>query len=80
MRERNGHALQRSWEKNSHERRLRTSLSAKTPTLEIIKLLNSMFSRFDELTDKHNVYKVETIGDAYMCASGHLPEDGDTSK
>ena len=38
-------------------------------------MLNDMFSRFDELTEKHGVYKVETIGDAYMVAAGHLPED-----
>jgi hypothetical protein len=29
-----------------------------------------MFSTFDSLTTKHNVYKVETIGDAYLACSG----------
>ncbi len=29
-----------------------------------------MFSRFDALCDKHNVQKLETIGDAYICTAG----------
>ena len=52
-----------------------TTLATTTPTIEIIDKLNKMFTAFDSLTDKNNVYKVETIGDAYMCASGHLPTD-----
>jgi adenylate cyclase len=37
---------------------------------QIVALLNKVFSKFDELTDTHNVYKVETIGDVYLVASG----------
>ena len=33
-------------------------------------MLNSIYSIFDQLTEKHKVYKVETVGDAYMIASG----------
>ena len=41
-----------------------TSLAAKTPTPEIIRLLNEMFSAFDAIAEDLGVYKVETIGDA----------------
>ncbi len=33
--------------------------------------LQELFSEFDACCDKHGVYKVETIGDAYMCVAGH---------
>ena len=39
----------------------------------VVELLNSLFSRFDTLTDQLNVYKVETIGDVYL-VSGGVPE------
>jgi class 3 adenylate cyclase len=37
---------------------------------QIVALLNKVFSKFDELTDMYDVYKVETIGDVYLVASG----------
>lgn len=33
-------------------------------------MVNKMFSAFDVLCDKHDVYKVETIGDSYMIVGG----------
>ena len=49
---------------------------AHTATLEpkaVVELLNSLFSRFDHLTDCFGVYKVETIGDVYL-VSGGVPD------
>ena len=37
---------------------------------ETVKVLNDIFSIFDELADKHGVEKIKTIGDAYMAAGG----------
>jgi len=37
---------------------------------ELLNLLNSIFSEFDDLTDKYKAEKIKTIGDAYMVVSG----------
>ncbi|WP_265262707.1 adenylate/guanylate cyclase domain-containing protein [Spirulina subsalsa] len=47
-----------------------TTLAAQMQPLELISLLNQIFSAFDELADRHGVEKIKTIGDAYMVASG----------
>lgn len=47
-----------------------TSLAAKISPLELVNLLNQIFSKFDELTEKHGLEKIKTIGDAYMVAGG----------
>ncbi|KAF5834468.1 hypothetical protein DUNSADRAFT_8822 [Dunaliella salina] len=38
-------------------------------------MLSFKFNAFDKLTDRFSVYKVETIGDAYMVAAGHDEDD-----
>ena len=38
--------------------------------VEVMKMLNALSLQFDKLTKKHNCYKVETIGDAYMVVGG----------
>ena len=50
-----------------------TTLSARLPPSELVSVLNEVFSRFDELADKHRLEKIKTIGDAYMVAAG-LPD------
>jgi len=47
-----------------------TPLSAQLPPVEMVELLNDVFSFFDSLLDKYDVEKIRTIGDSYMVASG----------
>ncbi|XP_049708855.1 guanylate cyclase soluble subunit beta-2-like [Elephas maximus indicus] len=47
-----------------------TSICAACEPIQTVTMLNSMYSRFDRLTSIHGVYKVETIGDAYMVVGG----------
>lgn len=47
-----------------------TSLAARISPLELVDFLNKIFSKFDELTEKHSLEKIKTIGDAYMVVGG----------
>ncbi|XP_078416725.1 guanylate cyclase soluble subunit beta-2 [Cetorhinus maximus] len=47
-----------------------TNICAACEPIQIVHMLNSMYSRFDRITTVHDVYKVETIGDAYMVVGG----------
>jgi len=47
-----------------------TPLSAKMPPTELVKLLNQVFSLFDQLAEQHGLEKIKTIGDAYMVVGG----------
>lgn len=47
-----------------------TTIAANLTPLQVFSMLNSIFSAFDELTEKHRLEKIKTIGDAYMVASG----------
>jgi len=53
-----------------------TPLSARMHPLELVSLLNQIFSTFDRLAEQHGLEKIKTIGDAYMVAGGlPIPRD-----
>ncbi len=47
-----------------------TKMTEELAPVETVKILNDVFSMFDEIADKYGVEKIKTIGDAYMAAAG----------
>lgn len=47
-----------------------TQLTEEMPPEQMVSLLNTVFSGFDELSEKHGLEKIKTIGDAYMVVGG----------
>jgi class 3 adenylate cyclase len=53
-----------------------TRMSSSMSPYELVKVLNDVFTVFDELVERYQLEKVKTIGDAYMVVGGML--DGTT--
>ncbi|MEY3299818.1 MAG: hypothetical protein RLZZ597_3078 [Cyanobacteriota bacterium] len=47
-----------------------SQVSAQLTPCDLVRQLNRIFSRFDELAARHGLEKIKTIGDAYMVAAG----------
>ena len=50
-----------------------TEIAAQTSPIELVEILNEIFSEFDQLVEIHRLEKIKTIGDAYMVVGG-LPK------
>ncbi|MEG3982297.1 adenylate/guanylate cyclase domain-containing protein [Microcoleus sp. D3_18a_C4] len=50
-----------------------TNFASQKTAAETVKVLNQIFSLFDELSLRHGLEKIKTMGDAYMVVGG-LPE------
>ena len=50
-----------------------TKIAERLNPTQLVAKLNEIFGKFDEISNRHGLYRIKTIGDAYMAASG-LPE------
>lgn len=55
-----------------------TTLAEGLTPAELVAEIHYCFSGFDAIIGRHNIEKIKTIGDAYMCAGG-LPEPNTTN-
>lgn len=53
-----------------------TTLAEELSPQDVVAFLNDIFTRCDELAEKHGVDKIKTVGDAYMVAGGLSGEKG----
>jgi len=53
-----------------------TKISQRISATELVRMLNSLFTQFDRLAQKHGLEKIKTIGDAYMAVCG-VPESNE---
>lgn len=47
-----------------------TQLTSSISATQLVELLSQLFSRFDQLVEKHGLEKIKTIGDGYMVVGG----------
>ena len=55
-----------------------TVIAEKITPEKLVSQLNDCFKGFDKIVEKHNIEKIKTIGNSYMCAGG-LPEPNTTN-
>jgi adenylate cyclase len=46
-----------------------TAIADKVPPVQVVKLLEQIFTTFDAVCEKHNIVKIKTIGDSYLAVA-----------
>ena len=54
-----------------------TSISSDLPPRKVADLLDRLYTKFDALSNAHEIFKVETIGDAYMAVTNLVKKQSD---
>ncbi|KAJ3372302.1 Retinal guanylyl cyclase 2 [Allomyces arbusculus] len=54
-----------------------TSLASQSEPLDIVDLLNDLYTCFDDILAQYDVQKIETVGDCYVICSGVPRPNGD---
>eukprot|EP00438_Fugacium_kawagutii_P021119 Skav213909 [mRNA] locus=scaffold1439:202030:204561:- [translate_table: standard] len=50
-----------------------TQMASSKPPEAVVKAVSDLFGMFDDLADQYGIYKVETIGDAYIAGQAEPP-------
>ncbi|GLC33633.1 hypothetical protein PLESTB_000098000 [Pleodorina starrii] len=53
-----------------------TTMSAQMAPIEVVQMLDELYQAFDNLAEKHRLYKLDTIGDAIMLVGGAPDTEG----
>jgi len=54
-----------------------TTISQTLAPMQVMAMLDRLYGEFDKLTMQYGLFKVETIGDAYMCAGNLITQQPD---
>jgi class 3 adenylate cyclase len=54
-----------------------TTISTILTDEQVSDMLDRLYLRLDDLTHEHDIFKIETIGDAYMCATNLVKSQDD---
>lgn len=57
-----------------------TKIAASMSAMKVSRMLDRLYSTFDALSRAHDVFKVETIGDAYMAVTNLVKDQPDHAK